>query len=157
MNPFRLTPLAAGAAVALIAGAALAAGLTGAEAAKDRAAHMKAMGAAAKAFGDQMRSGSPDPAVVKVQAAKIAASAKVLPTWFPAGSGVEAWPKSAALPIVWTDTVGFATAAHNFQVVAAKLDTDAQLGDMAAVGADAKPLFGACKACHDKFRRREKS
>ncbi len=76
-----------GAALVLCAGAAVGADLTGVEAAKARIAHMKALGGAAKALGDQLKSGAPDPVVVKAEAAKIDAAAKALPTWFPAGSG----------------------------------------------------------------------
>ncbi|MEO8811998.1 MAG: cytochrome c [Caulobacteraceae bacterium] len=154
--PRTLAPLAAGLLV-LCGGVALAAGLTGADAAKDRAQHMKGLGAAAKALGEQFRSGTPDPAVVRLQAERIDTAAKTLPTWFPAGSGAQAWPKSAALPVVWTDAAGFAAAARNFQLAAARLDAAAATGDMTATGAAAKPALGACKACHDKFRRPEKS
>jgi cytochrome c556 len=155
-RPKVFQPLLAAFAMAVVAGGALAAGLSGADAAKDRMEHMKAMGAASKAIFDQLKSGAPDLAVVKVQAAKIDASAKILPTWFPAGSGQEAYAKSAALPAIWTDPAGFAAKARGLAGAADKLDAVAQAGDTAALGAAAHDLGGACKACHDSFKAKEK-
>ena len=147
----------AGVAGALFAGAAFAAALSGADAAKDRVTHMKALGAAAKALGDQMKSGSPDAAVVKSEAAKVAQLASAMPTWFPKGSGVESGAKTRALPLIWTDAAGFASAQQTFAGEAGKLNAAAATGDMAGVGAQMRPVFGACKGCHDKFRGPEVS
>lgn len=136
----------------LFATSGVAASLTGAVAVKDRIDHMKGLGGAAKALGDQLRSGSPDPAVVRVQAAKIVAASQAIPTWFPHGSGPEAGVKTRALPVIWTDSPGFAAAQKAFAAQAVKLDAAASAGDMAATGAETKALFGACKGCHDKYR-----
>jgi cytochrome c556 len=146
-----------GALATLLAGAALAASLSGAEAAKARMDHMKALGAASKALGDQMRSGAPDPAVVKAQAAKIAAAADAIPTWFPAGSGPESGAKTHARPIVWSDPADFTAARNKLVAAAADLDRAAAAGDMAAVGAALHPVGAACKGCHDKFKVPDKT
>jgi cytochrome c556 len=146
--------LCAGAVLA--AGAAMAAGLTGAEAQKDREAHMKEMGKAAKAMGDSLKSGSADPAVIKPAADKIFEDSKVLPTWFPKGSGTEVNPKSRALPVIWTDPQGFAAKAHDFAVAAANLDAVAGSGDLAKVGPAAKAVGASCHACHEKFQAPDK-
>lgn len=143
--------------VVLVAGGSVAAGLTGAEAAKDRMQHMKAMGAASKALFDQLKSGSPDMAVVKVQAGKIAVSSKALPGWFPVGSGQSADPKSKALPVIWTDPAGFQAKATALAAAAAKLDAAAQAGDAAAVGPAFKAVGGACKDCHTKFKAKDEA
>ena len=147
--------LAAG--VLLVAASAVAAGLTGAEAAKARSEHMKAMGGAAKALREQLLSGHADPAVVRVQTAKILAGAKDLPTWFPAGSGKSAAPKSHALDVVWTDPAGFDGKAKALLAAAQKLDAAAQTGDAAAVGAAFKDTGAACKGCHEKFEEKDKT
>ena len=144
-----LLPLATAAALFTTAAAA---GLAGAAAVKDRIDHMKGLGGAAKALGDQLRSGSPDPAVVKVQTAKIVEASQAIPGWFPNGSGPEAGAKTRALPVIWTDSAGFTTAQKAFAAQAAKLNAAAATGDMAATGAETKALFGACKGCHDKYR-----
>jgi cytochrome c556 len=145
------------AAVVLIAGGSVAAGLSGADAAKARIDHMKGQGAAMKAIGEQLKSGAPDMAVIKVQAAKLAASSKELPTWFPAGSGQSAYAKSKALPVIWTDQTKFAEKAAAVRTAAAKLDAVAQAGDAAAIGPAFKDVGAACKGCHQTFEAKDKT
>jgi cytochrome c556 len=157
MQDFTGRALIAGAFAALVASAALAAGLTGADAAKDRQTHMKALGAAAKALGEQLHSGAPDKAVVQVQTAKILAAANGMPDWFPHGSGGESGVKTRTLPLIWSDSADFSAAQKRFAVAAEALNAAALSGDMAAVGAHVGPVGGACKGCHDKFREPEKS
>ena len=140
----------------ILAGAgAAAAGMTGAQAAKARGQHMKAMGGAAKAIREQLKTGAPNAAVIKAQSAKILAGAKDLPTWFPAGSGKSAWPKSRALPVIWTDPSGFDAKARVLLVAAEKLDAVGQPGDADAVGAAFKEVGAACKGCHEKYQEKE--
>ena len=146
---------ALGAAFALCSTVALAAGLSGADALKDRQTHMKALGAAGKALSDQLRSGNPDPTIVKLQAGKIAAAARELPTWFPAGSGPETKAKTRALPLIWSDSAGFAASAQHLRDAADKLDAAAAGGNMAAVGPAFAAAGHACGDCHDKFRAKE--
>jgi len=145
-----------GSGALLLAGAAVAVALTGADAAKDRITHMKGMGAAAKAIGDQLKSGAPDPAIVKLNAAKIATSAPQIPTWFPAGSGVEAYPKSEALAVVWSNPTGFTTKQHALVEAADKLNAVAQAGDMSALGPVMQGVGAACKGCHQTFKAKDK-
>lgn len=151
----RLAGLAA--VAALVAGTALAAGLSGADAAKARGEHMKALSAAVKALGDQMKSGAPDKAVVKSEAAKIAAAADALPTWFPPGSGPETGAKTRALPIVWRDLADFTADGKKLVAAVATLNAAAAAGDLAGVTAAIHPALAACKGCHDKFRAPEKT
>jgi cytochrome c556 len=143
---------AIGAVAMLFAGAAVATGLSGAEAAKARMGHMKALGAAAKALVDQMHSGAPDAALVKVEAAKIAAAAQAIPTWFPPGSGPESGAKTHARPMVWSDPAAFTAARDKLVLAAGALDTAAAAGDLAGVSAAMHPVGAACKGCHDKFK-----
>ena len=145
------------AGVVLIAGGSVAAGLTGAEAAKARLDHMKGQGAAMKAIGEQLKSGAPDMGVVKVQAAKLEASSKELTTWFPAGSGQSAYAKSKALPVIWTEPAKFAEKASALPPAAAKLNAAAQAGDAAAVGPAFKAVAAACKGCHESFEAKDKT
>jgi cytochrome c556 len=143
--------------VVLLASGSVAAGLTGAEAAKARIDHMKGQGAAVKAIGEQLRSGAPDMTVVKLNAAKLEASSKELPTWFPAGSGQDAYAKSKALPAIWTDKGKFADKAAALRTAAVKLNADAQAGNAAAIGPDLKATGAACKGCHESFEAKDKT
>ena len=145
------------AVAALVGGGSIAAGLTGAEAAKARIDHMKGQGAAMKAIAEQLKSGAPDMAVVKVNAAKLEASSKSVTTWFPAGSGHSAYAKSKALPVIWTDKAKFAEKAAALRTAAAKLNADAQAGNVAAIGPDMKATGGACKGCHESFEAKDKT
>jgi cytochrome c556 len=145
------------AGVVLIAGGSIAAGLTGVEAAKARIDHMKGQGAAMKAIGEQLKSGAPDMAVIKVQAAKLEASSKELTTWFPAGSGQSAYAKSKALPVIWTEQAKFAEKAGALRPAVAKLNAVAQAGDVAAVGSALKEVGAACKGCHETFEAKDKT
>ncbi|MDE2357346.1 MAG: cytochrome c [Alphaproteobacteria bacterium] len=140
---------------ALMAGAASAAALSGADAAKDRQTHMKELGKAMKTIVDQLHSGSPDVGQIKLAAATIDKDAKALPSWFPDGSGPSTGVKMKALPVVWTDKTDFAAKAHTFQIAAAKFDAAAQTGQASAYMPALKEVGGACKACHEKFRTKD--
>jgi cytochrome c556 len=145
------------AGVVIIAGASTAAGLSGAEAAKARMEHMKALGKSSKAVFEQVKTGAPDMAVVKAEAPKILAAARELHTWFPAGSGHEAEPKSHALPVIWTDKAGFENKTKALGEAALKLDAVAKAGDAAAVGPAFKAVGAACKGCHETFKSKDEA
>ena len=143
------------AGVALMATATMAAAsLHGAAAAKDRQAHMKEMGKAAKAIGGELKAGKADAAVVQPAAQVIASHATELPHWFPKGSGKESGAKTHALPLVWSQPAEFATKAKALQAAAPKLLAVAGTGDPARVGAAMKEVGGACKGCHEKFEEK---
>ena len=141
---------------AVLAASAALAGMTGAEAAKDRQAHMKEMGRAMKATVDQVRTGHPNVAVLRVQAAKIDQDAKALPSWFPPGSGPSSGVKMQALPLVWTDGQEFAAKAHDLQLAAARLDVAAQSGTPSEFMQALKATGDSCKSCHDKFKAKDR-
>lgn len=143
-----------GAAAGLAASAALAAGLSGAEAAKDRQSHMKEMGKAAKAIGGELKAGKADPAVVGPAAQVLAKDAPLVPHWFPKGSGKESGVKTYALPIVWSEPAEFETKAKALDAAAPKLLAVANSGDPAKVGAAMKEVGAACKGCHEKFEEK---
>ncbi|HEX7759119.1 MAG TPA: cytochrome c [Caulobacteraceae bacterium] len=148
----RIRSVAATAAFVFAATACLGAGLSAADAVKARQQHFKDQGGAAKALGEQFKSGAPDPAIVKAQAATLAQLVSALPTWFPAGSGPEAGVKTRALPLIWSDAPGFSAAARNLAVETAKLNTLAASGDMAAAGTQMQAVGAACGGCHKKYR-----
>ncbi|MDE2595747.1 MAG: cytochrome c [Sphingomonadales bacterium] len=127
----------------------------GAKVAHERHDGFEAMGKAMKAVGDGLKSGHVDMAVVKASAAKIKETAPKIAGWFPVGSGVAVAPKSAALPAIWEKPGEFQQAAAKLVDQAGKFDAMAQAGDPAAVGAAMKELGGACKGCHDQFKKKD--
>jgi cytochrome c556 len=141
----------------LMSGAAWAAGTSGADAAKARNEHMKALGASVKPLVDQLKTDTPDIAVVKASTAKIAIAGTQLPAWFPKGSGPESGAKTRALPEIWTDAAGFAAAEKTFTAESAKLDGLAKAGDLNGVKAQFALVGAACQGCHKKYRDPEKS
>lgn len=112
----------------------------------------KQLGGAFKAIFDQVKSSSPDKAVILANAQKANSVAGQVGTWFPKGSGPEAGVKTSAKPQIWSDPQGFAAAVQKLQAETGKLQQVAAAGDMAAIKAQVQATGGACKNCHDKFR-----
>jgi cytochrome c556 len=112
----------------------------------------EALGKAMKTMGEQLRSGAPDAAVLKRNAAVVTATAPKVKTWFPAGSGTG---KTDALPAIWTDNATFLKLAANFETEAKKFGAiaNAPTLDVAAFGGQMRAVGGTCKACHDKFKK----
>ncbi len=152
--PLRVSIRSVAVATALIfvGTASLGAGLSAADSVKARQQHFKELGGAAKAIGEQFKSGAPDPAIVKAQAAKLSQLAATLPTWFPAGSGPAAGVKTRALPLIWSDASGFSTAAQNLATETSKLNGLAASGNLAGAGAQMQAVGAACGGCHKKYR-----
>lgn len=137
-------------AVTLSAGVAL--GQSAAQIIQTRQQGYKAQGAAFKKMGDELKTGSPDMAVVRASAKVLADTSKSQYRWFPKGSGPEAGVKTAAKPEIWSDPAGFAAAQKAFETEAAKLQAAAAKGDVGAIRAQAGPTAKTCGGCHDKFR-----
>ena len=74
--------------------------------------------------------------------------------WFPKGTGPEAG-KTRALPEIWSKPDDFTAAQKMFSERAPKLLAAAKTKDVAAVTAAFKDVGGACKNCHDTFRKPE--
>jgi cytochrome c556 len=84
-------------------------------------------------------------------AAKIAATADQIPSWFPPGTHEG---DTRALLIIWEQPDKFATQAQTMKQLAEQLAAAANSGDEAATAA----AFGAlgqsgCGGCHETFRR----
>ncbi len=148
--------MAAALCASLVCGAAFAQALQGADAVKARQSNFKAMGKDFKGINEQLKTDKPDLAAIKIAAADVKAYAAQLPSWFPKGSGPETGLKMQAKAVIWTDGQTFATAAHNFQVEAAKLAAlSAASTDLVALRAQVKATGKTCGACHDKFREKD--
>jgi len=143
------------AAAATLGFAAVAHSASPAEAITARQASLKEMGKAMKASVESFKSGAPDAALIRANAAVIAGNADKLATWFPAGSGPGGAVKTEAKAEIWTDPAGFAKAAADFSAAAKAYGAAAAGNDLAATGAALKTLGGTCKACHDAYRAKD--
>jgi cytochrome c556 len=112
---------------------------------------MEAIAKANKALRRELDKSSPNLAVVRSSAARIAALSQKASGWFPSGTGPEVG-KTGAKPAIWQNPKDFAAKLRNFQVAARAFNGVAASGDVEAIKAYWADLGGACKACHDKYR-----
>ena len=146
MNKYLLTAAAAAGLAVVMASGAGAAG----SAAEERQALMKQVGQAMKEVGPFVSGAQPyDAAKVNAAMATIAGNADKLHKLYPPDS--KDAPKTEALPKIWDN----------------KADFDKRLTDLGKLAKDAqkstdsatfKPAFmalgGACKSCHDNYRKK---
>ena len=81
-----------------------------------------------------------------------ALSKYTLPALFIAGTSPADGAKTEALPAVWENSADFATKFAGLQEAAAGAGAAAG-GGQEALGPVLKKLGGACKACHDTYRK----
>lgn len=117
---------------------------------EDRQAAMKANGKAMGALVAILKGEAPyDAAVVKTSTDSMLANFDVFMKSFPEGSdtgAVETWAK----PEIWSDMDGFKKAGDN---AATAIKALAATTDEAGFKAAFPAVGGACKDCHDKFRK----
>lgn len=116
---------------------------------RDRHELMEGIGKNAKIIGDALKSGDLSP--VGDAAAKIQTSAAKIIPLFPKGSTD---PLSRAKPEIWEHWDTFQKNAKDLEARAGLVASAAQSGGN--VKAAAHDMFGACKSCHDEFRKPEK-
>jgi len=150
------TGLGLRAAAALAADPAPAPATPGARAIMVRQARQKDLNLAFRGVSVELKKDAPDKAVLTTSAGQVKDLAAALPSWFPKGSGPETGAPTAARAEIWTDAAGFAAAATRLQVEAAKLAEAATAGDPDGLKAQVRATEDACKACHEKYRAREK-
>jgi cytochrome c556 len=151
-NPMKMSLLAAGLAVALVSGSALAQ-MKPEVMVKQRQAVMTLQG---KYFGPMagMAQGRiPYDAKIMQRNAGFLDNLSRMPWDGFADSTKDA--KSAALPAVWTDAAKFAEAADRLQNEAYKLYAVSRSGDEAAVKAQVGAVGKACGGCHESFRQKQ--
>jgi cytochrome c556 len=108
---------------------------------KETAATMRAIKGVIDAKGDVK--------AIVPQAAKLKTLEAAFDKLFPAGSDKG---DTKALPTVWSDSAGFATASKGADAAYDKLAAAAGSGDLAATTAAFADTGKACGACHEKFR-----
>jgi cytochrome c556 len=126
---------------------------TPAETIKARRVAFKDMGKSMKAIGGQLKSGTPDVAVIRGAAATLAATAPKLEHAFPKGTGPEAGVKTEASADIWAKPAEFAKLMGELQTKTKALDGAAKGGDLAKIGAATGDLGSTCKACHQSFKK----
>ena len=120
----------------------------------DRHEGMETIGKTAKTIKGQLDSGSPDLAVVRASAAKIADLSLKADNWFPAGTGPEVG-KTGAKPEIWQGSAvqpDFIAKLAVEQKAAQAFSAAAAGGDPPTIAARFSDLGRTCKACHDKYR-----
>lgn len=143
--------IAAAAAILLPATAVLAA--NPADTIKARQENFKAMGKAMKAIGDELKSPTPNLAVISAGAKDLNSAAVNVGKFFPKGTGVESGQKTDALPAIWAKPADF-NAANGKLVGASKaLLAASASGNIDQVKASVGGVGGSCKGCHDNFRK----
>jgi cytochrome c556 len=111
-----------------------------------------ALGDAFKTIRDQVKSSSPNAAAIKSAAQVVNGTSVEQFKWFPEGSGPKPGVKTRAKAEIWSKPQDFEAAQKLFASAAAKLNTSAASGDVAAVRAQFGDVGKTCKNCHDTFR-----
>ena len=119
---------------------------------KARQQHLKDLGGAMKAIGEQVKSGTLDKTIMTEQATKATALAKEIVDWFPKGTGEEAGVKTAAKPEIWAMPDDFKAAAAKLPIETDKLAEVAATGDGPDIMAQLQATGKACQGCHKIFR-----
>ena len=139
-----------GAALALAASPLFAAP---ADDARSRIAGFRELGASFKTVNDALHNPEPQTILIQMAARQIVNSSKALPTWFPAGSGLDSGAKTRAKPEIWKQAAKFKAAQNVFATQALLFQKAAQSGMAPAIQAQARKLGLTCKGCHDSFRQ----
>ena len=119
---------------------------------KARQKALKSVGGAFKDISDELKADAPDITKIQTAAANIPTLVEGMENWFPEGTGPDSGVETDALPVIWESKEDFQQKTSDMQTAAANLNTVAQGGDAAAIGAAFKETGGTCKACHDKYR-----
>ena len=119
-----------------------------------RQQNLKDLGGSFKAISDQLRSGNPDVAAIQeATETALGIANEDFVAWFPAGSGAESGLETDALPTIWSEADDFAAAHERLKGAAAELNDAALAGDPALIAEKFQATGGACKNCHDNFRK----
>lgn len=145
INQSRVTVPASAVAAAAVSGAKAKAVM------HERHEGMEKVGKAMKLLARQIKSGAPDMAVVKTNAAAMNGLAQKSSTWFPAGTGPNAG-KTRAKADIWQKPDDFTAKMKAFQSASAGLNTAAQGGNPELLTAAFGNLGKSCKSCHDSYR-----
>lgn len=152
-----LTHIVPSVALMLVGTAAIAA--TASEVIAARQAHYKDIGRAFKGINDQLKSTTPDLAVIKTNAAIVTrlGQQQNKENWFPAGSQAGQGLQTAAKAAIWQNTADFAAKRADFAKASSLYAAIAAKGDLAAIKAATADIGKTCKGCHETYRDQDKS
>ncbi|WP_395334921.1 cytochrome c [Novosphingobium sp. BL-8H] len=123
---------------------------------KERKANFKDIGKSNKVAKAALESTPPDFATASSAAASIKEDAGKIVGFFPDGTGPDASSKTEALPVIWQKNGEFKAAADKLASAADELKTAADAKDLAATTKAMGDIGGACKGCHEQFRKKDK-
>lgn len=121
------------------------------DAIKYRKAVFTVMGTSFGRIGAMVNGKAPFDAAAAASNAEIATMMSKLP-YAAFGPGTDSGD-TRAKPNIWTDNAKFTAAATKMQDEMAKLNVAAKTGNLDQIKAAFGPVGGACKACHDDFRK----
>lgn len=116
---------------------------------------MESIGKASKAANRELGGSSPDLAVVRSSADRIATLSRQASNWFPAGTGPQAG-NTGAKPEIWRSPRDFGVKLSAFQKAALAFNAAARGNDVGAIKLRFAELGQTCKACHDRYRKEMK-
>jgi cytochrome c556 len=114
---------------------------------KSLASHMRALRAIADGQVSHL-----DHALIHAEA--VAATAHVLPSLFPPGTGPDK-ASTGARPTIWSDPKVFRAAASALEVEAERVVAAARAGDRSALRTSVAATSRACSTCHDRHRLKD--
>ena len=118
---------------------------------KYRSSVMTLQGAHMGRINAQLRAPTPNTQTIAENAVLLDTFNKLFYTAFPEGSDMIA--NSRAKPEIWKNQAKFKENAERLNAEVAKLVAASKSGDLAATRSAFQATAGACKTCHDDFRR----
>lgn len=124
-----------------------------------RQGHYKELGKAFKAINDQLKSSTPDIAVIKANAPTVTKIGKQQhhENWFPAGTQSGQGLQTSASAAIWKNQSDFNAKRADFAKASASFAGIAAKGDLEAIKASVGAIGKTCKACHETYREQDKS
>lgn len=128
---------------------------TPAEKIAERQDNMKAVGRANKAIRDELAKTAPNFTVINSNARTLHITARRIGWLFGRDTGPQAGVKTGALPIIWTQFSDFRSKHIQLTIAARDLEAATRTNNAATVRTALATLGGACKGCHDVYRKKD--
>ena len=112
----------------------------------------KDIGATMRQIRTQVESGDFNPESLKEQTKRLAASAKLIDSWFPEGSGSESGVFTDALDYIWQNPEKFTELKQELVERTTDFEHFAAQEEWASMESNLEPLLDTCANCHGSFR-----
>lgn len=116
-----------------------------------RHANLGALLGAYKAVNAQLKQDTPNLAIIRAAADRMAVLGRQLPSWFPPGSGQESGMETNAKPEIWRKPAEFQAKAAAFDEAVDRLKLVAMGGQTEAIRNQQRAVSSTCTACHRAF------